>query len=322
MAISRRRQDVSIIADMTATNDAGFGTHVELAERACTFWSNSPDPFHAVANSVAKLEETGFLRLSKREPFAGLLAPGGKYFYTINQSTLVAFTVGGRYAAGNGFKIIGGHTDSPNLKVKPRSKKQGKGYLQLGVECYGGGLWHTWFDRDLGLSGRVLVRSSASDSIEQRLIMIKEPVARVSTVCIHLQTAEERKSFVVNKEAHTSPIIGTQTILEKGAEEQLGAGDAWKEGHEPLLMQAVAKKLGISLDDIADFELNLFDVQPATIGGIQKEFLYSARLDNLATVFCSVEALAAHSEKMNLDTDISLVALFDHEEVGSRKCGM
>lgn len=291
-----------------------FNSHVAFATKACEFLTDSSDPFHAVANCVKKLEAAGFIGLRKREPFAGKLAPGGKYYYTINHSTLVAFTVGERYVAGNGFVVLGGHTDSPNLKVKPHSKKAQHGCLQLGVECYGGGLWHTWFDRDLGLSGRVLVRD-VDGMISQKLVKLDHPVARVSTLCIHLQSPEERAAFQINKENHTIPIIGTHTLLEQGSEEQL---NDWQNGHEPLLMKAIAEKIGIEVKDIADMELNLFDVQPASLGGIQTEFLNSARLDNLATVFCGTEALIAHSADISDDEDICLLALFDHEEVGSQ----
>jgi aspartyl aminopeptidase len=291
-----------------------YSAHIPLAKKACEYLSNSTDPFHAVANSIEKLKASGFTPLRKREPFAGKIEPGGKYYYTINHSTLVAFTVGKKYKPGNGFVIIGGHTDSPTLKVKPRSKKEQHGCIQLGVETYGGGLWHTFFDRDLGLSGRVLVRES-DGGIKQQLVKLDQPVARVSTLCIHLQSPEERKAFSTNKEDHTAPIVGTKTLLEKGAEEEL---NEWQKGHEPLLLQAIAKKLGIKIDQIADMELYLFDVQPAALGGFQTEFLYSARLDNLATVFCSVEALVSHSTDLENGEDVCLVALFDHEEVGSQ----
>jgi len=267
--------------------------------------------------------------LSKREPFLGKLAPGGKYYYTVNKTALVAFSIGTNYSKGNGFKIIGGHTDSPNLKVKPisnRGKSAGK-CVQLGVECYGGGLWHTWFDRDLGISGRVLVRNNnANDgacAVQQRFIKINKPVARVSTLCIHLQSAEERSAFKVNKEEHLSPIIAT---LEDGVAQQLVGGDnevnaedPWASSQEPRLMHLIATELGIDVKDIADFDLNLFDTQPATLGGMNDEFLYSARLDNLATCFVSIEALIEHStSKLDGDTDVNVVVLFDHEEVGSQ----
>lgn len=314
----------------------GIASHIPFAEKACSFLSESPDPFHAVANSVAKLEACGYVQLSKREPFIGKIVPGGKYYYTINKSALVAFCVGKKFEKGNGFKVIGGHTDSPNLKVKPRSKRSGAGgCIQLDVECYGGGLWHTWFDRDLGISGRVLVRDN-DGKVVQKFVKIHKPVARVSSLCIHLQSAAERKCFEVNKEEHLQPILGTETILgteekkkiilQEGAKNQLNGFTqeeeecCWKKHHEPQLLKLIASELNITVNDIADFELNLFDTQNACLGGIQSEFIYSARLDNLATVFVSIEALLAHSEDKDLldqDEDISLVALFDHEEVGS-----
>lgn len=195
----------------------------------------------------------------------------------------------------------------------------------LGVECYGGGLWHTWLDRDLGISGRVLVRAQSDDGkeiIEQKFVKIEKPVARVSSICIHLQTAEERKSLTLNKETHLAPILGTAGILEQGAKSQLTGGDQedfWRKNQDPLLLELIAKKLEIEVKDIADFELNLFDCQPASLGGLKDEFLYSARLDNQATCFVSIESLVAHTSGGGLenDEDISMVCLFDHEEVGS-----
>merc|ERR1711865_727175 len=264
-----------------------------------------------------------------------------------------------------GFHVIGGHTDSPNLKVKPRSQRAASGCTMLGVECYGGGLGHTRFDRDLSVSGRVLVQRTPVPSksenneegrrgktiyrhTEQRLINLQDPIAQISTLCIHLQSAGERKGVGVNKEKHTSPIIATtasatkssnhhgvsgshsntnsQAILEQGATAQLN-NSTWQDSQEPLLLQAIAHKLGLAVHEIVDFELNLYDTQPATLGGIQQEFVYSARLDNLATVFTGLEGLIDYTANDGSGADaavhfaesgdVAMAVFFDHEEIGS-----
>ncbi len=327
-------------------NNNSFAVYEPFAKQACDFFTASPDPFHAVQRSIDLLQAAGFEALRPREPFVGKLHPHGKYYYHVNHTTLVAFTVGGnlRPDVPWGIKAIGGHTDSPNLRLKPISKLDhtASAVIQLGVECYGGGLWHTWLDRDLGLSGRVLIRPttpSISDDggattthtttrVEQHLVNFPEPLARISSLCIHLQSQEERRALVLNHEEHLRPIIATssssilipppspQDILEQGAERLLAGR------HSPLVLEKIAQQLQISVDQILDVELNLYDVQPATLGGMQSEFLYSARLDNLATCFVAIQALVAHAANddgslLADDTDVSLVALFDHEEVGS-----
>jgi hypothetical protein len=152
--------------------------HLPLARDMMDFIDASPDPFHAVENAVAALEGEGFVEwrddggVGDGDGVGGTLEPGGRYYFTRNRSALVAFTVGSRYdpnvgIGGGGFKIIGSHTDSPNLKVKPNSRRGdgggSSGTMQIAVECYGGGLWHTWFDRDLGVSGRVFIRDDDDD---------------------------------------------------------------------------------------------------------------------------------------------------------------
>jgi len=317
------------------------------------FLDGSPDPFHACANVAERLRGAGFEELSEVEAWAGKLKKGGKYFFTRNRSCIVAFAVGSKYTAGQGgFKVIGAHTDSPNLKVKPRSKlKTAAGCTQIDVECYGGGLWHTWFDRDLSVSGRVVVRTETG--IEQRLVKLDQPLLRVPTLCIHLQSPKEREAFAVNKEEHLQPILAdaaaraltgepldeggaTGATAEEGveatAEGEGGAADEggsaceWGAAQEPMLLSVVAEALGVDVAQIADFELNLYDTQPAALCGARSEFLNSARLDNLASCFLATEALVAHATegggclpggRLSADADISLIALFDHEEVGS-----
>jgi aspartyl aminopeptidase len=315
---------------------------MSLVEKACKFITASTDPFHAVITAIRRLESAGFVRWTANDA----LTHGGKYYYTVHNSTFVAFVVGSQLTETPGFLIVGGHTDSPNLRVKPASKVVPAKFntVQLGVECYGGGLWHTWFDRDLGISGKVLVREQQQRPngghesmmmIVPKLVQINDPVARVSTLCIHLQSDEERRAFAVNKQDHTVPIIGQPAKpTEKNAEleaavlEQIqGSGSnsdkddkssnnsSWQRGHEPLLLQRIAQELNIAVADICDFDLSLFDTQPAAVGGLNGEFLYSARLDNLATVFCATEALAQHDPTTS--ADICMTVGFDHEEVGS-----
>jgi aspartyl aminopeptidase len=318
--------------------------HLPLARRAMDYFDKSTDPFHAVQTSVDLLKQAGFQELDdlgKANTSDSTVRRGGKYFYTRNKSTLVAFAVGHQYSSvsnsgggGGGFKIIGGHTDSPNLKVKPRSKRSAKSTksIQIGVECYGGGLWHTWFDRDLGLSGRVFIRSNDSSKIEQRLLQVHRAVLRIPNLAIHLQTDDERKAFTVNKEDHLSPILAMTVqkalsgdqgddgddAIEKTKES--AKADGWTEHQEPLLLQLLAAELNVPVEDIVDFELNLFDIQVASLGGVHSEFVHSARLDNLASCFLAVQALVdcvQQDDYLQQDRDISMVILYDHEEVGS-----
>jgi aspartyl aminopeptidase len=296
-----------------------------LAKQAVEYFDQGTDPFHAVQASKELLEKAGFVESSVTTE----LQPGGKYYYTKHQSTLVAFCVGPQYQAGTAtpFTIVGGHTDSPNLRVKPRSKRTAADCRLIGVECYGGGLWHTWFDRDLGVSGRVWVRQrdsdgEKSDRIASHRVQIRKPVLRISNLAIHLQTAKEREAFAINKEDHLSPILATQAQQALSLPTPLANSttkDGWQEYQEPALLHLLAKELDCEIDDLVDFELSLFDVQTASIGGAFDEFLYSARLDNLASCFMAVQGLAnfVQSDAFTKSSAVSMICLYDHEEVGS-----
>jgi len=300
---------------------------ITLAKEALEHFTNSPTPFHNVANLCTMLGND-FVKLNELEKWEGTLKPGGKYYFTRNTSTIVAFVIGGAYdaAAPGGFKVIGGHTDSPNLRIKPCSKKSGAGNItQLNVECYGGGLWHTWFDRDLSVAGRVIVKKS-DGTFKQELVNLKKPICRVPSLCIHLQTGDERAAFKVNKEDHLQPVFAqfVKDTLEVPTEKKQKTKTAWEEGHDPILLSMIASELNIETSSIADFELSLYDTQPACLGGANDEFLYSARLDNQGTCFTSITSLAQYSKSdyVGKDKDISMVCLFDHEEVGSAsQCG-
>ena len=171
-------------------------SHYEAARGLIDFIDNCPTPFHAVDESIKKLMGRGFKRLSESNLWE--LAPGECYFTTRNESSIVAFRIGKKAPQDAGFKIIGAHTDSPNLKLKPNSVYEKSGYLQLGVEVYGGALLSTWTDRDLSLAGRVIFREGL-EQLKTKLIKIDKPLLRVPQLAIHLNRQVNEKGLILNK---------------------------------------------------------------------------------------------------------------------------
>lgn len=154
------------------------------------FLNESCTAFHAVEAAKNRLLAAGFHYLEEANPWA--LSPGQSYFFLRNGTTLIAFTVGCEYKAGNGYTVVGAHTDSPCLKIKPNPCSKKGDALVLNTQPYGGGLWHTWFDRDLGLAGRAIVKSK-DGHITSKLVRIDEPVARIPNLAIHLTAGSERE---------------------------------------------------------------------------------------------------------------------------------
>ena len=224
-------------------------------------------------------------------------------------SAIIAFGVGGKYLPGNGFHIIGAHTDSPCLKIKPISSITKNGYLQVGVECYGGGLFHTWFDRDLGIAGRVIISSPDRSTFSTKLVHINKPLLRIPTLAIHLDREVGSKGFMFNKETHLRPILATEVKAQCEATKDTK--------HHAILLQVLADELQCSVAQICDFELCLFDTQGGNMGGVLSEFIFAPRLDNLCCSWVSLEALTASLSSLPNDDSIRMVALFDNEEVGS-----
>lgn len=283
------------------------------------FVNASPSPYHAVQNSVRMLADAGYVELSERSQWN--LKAGGRYFVTRNGSSIVAFAVGGKWQPGNGVAVIGAHTDSPCFRVKPESNRQKEGYLQVGVECYGGGLWPTWFDRDLGIAGRVYV--SENGKHVPKLVKIDRPILRIPTIAIHLHR-EQGTKLEFNKEDHLEPILGLIKSSFDGKpadsteEKATTAGvTTMSSRHCPQLLQEIAKEINVDPAAIEDFELVVFDTQPSVVGGLNNEFVFSARLDNLNSSFCSLQGLINSDASIANDASIRAVALFDHEEIGS-----
>lgn len=279
--------------------------------------------YHAVATAARAFDEAGFQYLKERDSWFSTIKPGGKYYVTRNGSSIIAFAVGAKWKPGNPIGMIGAHTDSPCLRIKPVSQKSSNGFLQVGVETYGGGIWHSWFDRDLSVAGRVLVREKDSDAIVPRLVKIDRPLVRIPTLAIHLH---RQSNFDPNKEDEMLPITGLVAAeLNRDAAETASANADFQplkhmtERHHPHLIDVVAENAGVEPAQIVDFELVLYDTQKSCLGGLNDEFIFSPRLDNLCMTFCSVQGLIASAKNKTLDSDptIRLVACFDHEEIGS-----
>ncbi|KAK9686688.1 hypothetical protein K7432_015069 [Basidiobolus ranarum] len=296
----------------TATATAALAHATEFLD----FVNQSPSPFHAVEESKKKLEKVGFIELKERDSWGDKVEPNGKYFFTRNKSSLIAFAVGGKFIQGNGVSIIAAHTDSPCLKIKPVSKKEKFGYLQVGVQTYGGGLWHTWFDRDLSVAGRVMVESEDGKHIS-KLVRVEKPILRIPNLAIHLVDRTSGEAFTFNKETHLTPVLATSA---KVLNEKV-TGKEEVEKHHSVLVELLANELSITGERIKDLELCLYDTQPSVIGGALDEFIFSPRLDNLMMSHCSITALIRSLENdttLAEDTCIRMVALFDNEEIGSK----
>eukprot|EP00127_Corallochytrium_limacisporum_P000226 Clim_evm43s7 gene=Clim_evmTU43s7 len=285
------------------------------------FLNGGVSPFHVVDQAAAILEKAGFQYLNERESWD--VQPGKLYYTTRNETTIFAFAVGAKYQEGNGFNIVGAHTDSPNLRVKPTSKITKAGFNMVGVETYGGGLWHTWFDRDLTLAGRVIIERDGV--LEGKRLWVKRPIVRVPNLAIHLNREVNTKGFEFNKENQLVSVLSTKVKdqLNEPASENNGKDsgnddDTPKARHHTTLTKLIREELDLKENDVLmDMELSLADTQPAVVGGINNEFVFSPRLDNLGCSYCSLQGLIDSLGNLSEEENIRMVCLFDHEEVGS-----
>lgn len=262
------------------------------------FIKHSPTPFHAVAQMVEMLDGYGYVRL--REGDAWKLEKMGRYYVTRNDSALIAFTAGGLDWPRSGIRMVGAHTDSPCLKVKPRPEMLRHSFLQLGVEVYGGALLNPWFDRDLSLAGRVTVLTAAG-TIKNVLCDFGDPVAVIPSLAIHLDL-EANKDKSVNPQEELPPLL---LQMDEDARSDLFFRD--------ILLDRL-KRADPTLDavEVLDFEISLYDTHPPALAGLNRDFIVGARLDNLLSCYTGLAALLASSGKQP-----ALLVCNDHEEVGS-----
>jgi len=290
---------------------------VDVVNEFLTFSRSSPSQFHVVASAISLLKKAGFKEISEKDDEAfENIAPNQKFYFTRNQSALIAFSVGGAYKTGNGFIIAGAHTDSPVLKVKPVSKTTSQDYEQVGVETYGGGLWYSWFDKDLSIAGRVIVEEKGK--FISKLVNIEKPILKIPSLAIHLNRDIYTEGFKPNSQTHLLPLIATTLNSSEKSKKEKDEKEKKEDRHHNILYKLLSEKLNIERDQIKEFELTVYDTQPATLGGALDEFVFARGLDNQLMSYVSTRALIDSSEKLEKQKQIHMVCLFDNEEIGSQ----
>jgi aspartyl aminopeptidase len=263
----------------------------------CSYIDASPTPYHAVAETVRRLVDAEFSEISESDSWK--LAAGDRR-YVVKDGSVLAFEVGSAKPEEGGFRVIGAHTDSPNLRVKPKAHVEAHGYRQIAIEPYGGVLLHSWLDRDLSLAGRVSVVRNGK--VETVLIDFKRVFLRIPDLAIHLQREIREQGLKLNPQSHVVPLFG------------LSGGETFEDALAQQVGAATKKK--VKAGDIASYELMTYDTAGAVIGGADGEFIFAGRLDNLGSCHAAVSALCAVSGN---GVEVTRVAvLYDHEEVGSR----
>lgn len=263
-----------------------------LTRDLLAFIEASPTPYHAVSEVAGRLEASGFRRLSERDGWQ--LAPGDAGYVVRGGGSIVAFRVGQKSPVDAGFAIIGAHTDSPNLRLKPNAEQTAHGYEQLSIEVYGGVLLHTWLDRDLGLGGRLVLEDGST-----RLVRLPGSFCRVPSLAIHLNRDVNSAGLTLNSQTQLLPLA---------ALEREGGGLELRE------RLATVAGDGVTAANIRGTDLCLFDTQPAALGGARNELIFAPRLDNLASCHAALRALLGSSAAGEATR---VAVLYDHEEVGS-----
>ena len=261
------------------------------AQALIDFVDASPSPFHAVRTAAALLDAAGFSAVDETQDFPS--APGRRY--VVRGGSLVAWATDDRPARPpRSFRVVGAHTDSPNLRIKPHPDLARAGWQLLGVEVYGGPLLSSWLDRDLGLSGRVAVREADGHS-GMRLLTVDEPVLRVAQLAIHLDRSQN-EALHLNPQQHLVPLWGLG--------ETPGDFRSW-----------LAERVDVAAADVLAWDVMTHVAQPARRIGRDRDLIAAPRLDNLATCRAGVAALLRAVDEEGLH--VPVLVLFDHEEVGS-----
>ncbi|MCW2682497.1 MAG: apeB [Blastococcus sp.] len=266
--------------------DASSPDALALGDDLRAFVDASPSPFHAVAELVRRLRTAGFTELAETDRWQP--APGAAHF-VVRHGSLVAFRMGSGPLAGTGLRLVGAHTDSPTFRVRPHSDVRQAGYRLVGVEPYGGGLWHTWLDRELTVAGRVALRGGTT-----ALVRLSGAPLRLPSLAIHLDRSV-REGLTLDPQRHLVPVWDRDL------------------GSEPGLTEALADAAGVAAGEITGHDLVLADTQPAARAGADGTWVAAPRLDDLACCHSGLLALLAAPAGERTQ----VLVCNDHEEVGS-----
>lgn len=269
-------------------------------EALLDFIDASPSPWHAVLSMQRQLAEWRFVRLYETESWS--LKPGGRYYVIRDDSSIIMFVCGGRPLLETGYKIIGAHTDSPGLRLKPNAAHASGGMVRVGVEVYGGPILATFTDRDLSLAGRISFCNEQGD-IETRLLAVERPLLRLPNLAIHMNRSVNEEGLKLNKQ-NELPLLLSVAIADQAPQR--------------LLNEVLQQTCGMELERILSWELNVYDTQPGDFWGADQEFYADSQLDNLASCHAGLCALL-HESVLQAETTL-VCAFFDHEEIGSETC--
>ena len=281
----------------------------ELAKKFIEFNNQAVSPYHATQKLEEKLVNAGFHKLNETEVWD---LKNGEFYYLKRgyNSSLIAFGIPckGINPTSTGFKMVGGHMDSPCIRVAPKFDGNCSGFEQVHIQTYGGGIWHTWLDRDLVLGGRVVIRTNKG--LETKLYRSRKAVAKIPSLAIHL--TQDRETLKLNKETDLKPLIATQLMKNLHKSDKSPAS---------VIKGLICSNLGCLEEEIIDFDLCFGDANCTDTIGAYEEFISGPRLDSLFAAYSIIESLIdfkINAFKYENSTDVNLVGIFNHEEIGSK----
>lgn len=267
-----------------------------FARETLEFIDECATTYHVVKCLSDILDENGFIRLNPYSSWK--LQEGGRYYVKKTNTTVIAFTIPNKLNLEKGFKIFGCHTDSPSIRIKPNPELISNNMLRLNTEVYGGASLSSWFDRSLGIAGRIVLKTDDIFKPKTEIIKLEDKAVVIPSLCIH-QNRDVNNGYKIDKQNDLLPIVA---LVNENFEK------------DNYLLRVIAKQMNIEVEDILDFDLALYPLEKGRLIGLNEEMMQSTKMDNLLSVYAGIIALA---ESKNDSGKINVYAAFDNEEIGS-----